>query len=79
VGLLGVVVTATSVRLQSLAPDSSGTAEVVYLPDARLLRPLVLGYDNVLANVLWFRTISYFGGTTRAIASTPGSRACATW
>jgi hypothetical protein len=62
VGVLGVVVTATSVRLQSLAPDSSGTAEVVYLPDAHLLRPLVLGYDNVLANVLWFRTISYFGG-----------------
>ena len=61
VGVLGVVVTATSVRLQSLAPDSSGTAEVVYLPDAHLLRPLVLGYDNVLANVLWFRTISYFG------------------
>jgi hypothetical protein len=62
VGLLGVVVTATSVRLQALAPESSGAAEVVYLPDARLLRPLVLGYDNVLANVLWFRTISYFGG-----------------
>ncbi len=62
VALLGLVVTGTSAQLQSIAPASSGAAEVVYLPDARLLRPLVLGYDNVLANVLWFRTISYFGG-----------------
>jgi len=61
VGLLGVVVAGSSVRLQQAAPVS-GAAEVVYLPDARLLRPLVLGYDNVLANLLWFRTISYFGG-----------------
>jgi hypothetical protein len=62
VGALALVVTGTSTRLQSFAPASSGDAEVVYLPDARLLRPLVLGYDNVLANILWFRTISYFGG-----------------
>ena len=36
-------------------------AELVYLPDARLLRPLVLGYDDALADLIWFRTISYFG------------------
>ena len=61
VGLLGVVVAGSSARLQHAAP-ADGAAEVVYLPDAHLLRPLVLGYDNVLANLLWFRTISYFGG-----------------
>ena len=61
VGVLGLMVVGTSARLASFAPAGSGAAEVVYLPDARLLRPLVLGYDNVLANVLWFRTISYFG------------------
>jgi hypothetical protein len=62
VGLLGVVVAGSSVRLRHVAPPAGADSEVVYLPDARLLRPLVLGYDNVLANVLWFRTISYFGG-----------------
>jgi hypothetical protein len=35
--------------------------ELVYLPDAARLRPLALGYDNVLADVVWFRTIDYFG------------------
>jgi hypothetical protein len=61
VGLLGLVVVGSSTRLQQAA-RASVPAEVVYLPDARLLRPLVLGYDNVLADLLWFRTISYFGG-----------------
>jgi len=33
----------------------------IYLPRADVLRPLSLGYHNVLADLLWFRTISYFG------------------
>jgi tetratricopeptide (TPR) repeat protein len=33
----------------------------VYLPQAKYLRPMSLGYENVLADILWFRAISYFG------------------
>jgi hypothetical protein len=58
---LGAVVAGTSVRLERLARPADAAARLVYLPDARLLRPLVLGWDGVLADVLWFRTISYFG------------------
>lgn len=36
-------------------------AELVYLPPTRFLRAVSLGYEQALANVLWFRTISYFG------------------
>jgi hypothetical protein len=39
----------------------SDVAELVYLPPTRFLRAVSLGYEQVLANVLWFRTISYFG------------------
>ena len=35
--------------------------ELIYLPPTRFLRAVSLGYEQVLANVLWFRTISYFG------------------
>jgi len=35
--------------------------EPVYLPDVRFLRLASLGYHNALADVLWFRTIDYFG------------------
>lgn len=67
-GALGAVVATAATRLEQAAAEDT-RAELVYLPDADLLRPLVLGYDQVLADVLWFRTISYFGqhyGTDRA-------------
>lgn len=51
----------TAHRLEASAPPPVGDEELVYLPDAARLRPLALGYDSVLADVLWFRTISYFG------------------
>jgi tetratricopeptide (TPR) repeat protein len=35
--------------------------EPVYLPKAQYLKLMALGYNNVLADVLWFRTIDYFG------------------
>ena len=39
--------------------------EPVYLPKADYLRPMALGWRNALADVLWFRTISYFGAHYR--------------
>jgi len=60
-GLLAMLTAMTAVRLDRIPERHDAAAELVYLPDARLLRPLVLGYDNVLANLIWFRTISYFG------------------
>ena len=49
-------------RLDHLAASAPPVDdEVVYVPDARLLRPFVLGYQTVLADVLLFRTINYFG------------------
>lgn len=37
------------------------TAEVLYVPDARLMRLLFLGYDQAAADVTWLRTTEYFG------------------
>jgi hypothetical protein len=42
-------------------PAGEGRVEFIYLPPTRFLRTVALGYENALANVLWFRTISYFG------------------
>jgi hypothetical protein len=36
-------------------------AELIYLPPTGFLRAVSLGYEQALADVLWFRTISYFG------------------
>lgn len=35
--------------------------EVLYLPSGKALNLLSLGYKNVLADILWFKTINYFG------------------
>ena len=39
----------------------AATARFVYLPKAEYLRPMSLGFANVLADILWFRAINYFG------------------
>jgi hypothetical protein len=44
---------------------SSGTEPetfLLYLPSGRLLRPLTLGYREMAADLLWIKTIDYFGG-----------------
>jgi len=43
----------------------------IYLPRAELLRPFSLGYHNVLADILWFRAISYFGEHYRSDRTYP--------
>lgn len=40
--------------------------EPVYLPKAEYLGAMALGWRNALADVLWFRTISYFGAHYRS-------------
>lgn len=53
-------------RVRLAAPvEHTQTAAPVYLPKAEYLRPMSLGFANVLADILWFRAISYFGGHYR--------------
>jgi hypothetical protein len=60
--VLGATVVWTVPRLDAQR-DTQPPAEedLVYLPEARFLRPISLGYNNALAALLWFRTIGYFG------------------
>ncbi len=47
----------TLVQYRSVQQES-----LLYLPSGKFLKPLALGYDQVLADLLWMKTISYFGG-----------------
>jgi hypothetical protein len=60
-GGLAMVVIMTGTRLDRAATATTRSQEPVYLPRAEYLRPMSLGWQNALADVLWFRTISYFG------------------
>jgi len=34
---------------------------MLYLPSGKYLKPLALGYNQMLADLLWIKTVSYFG------------------
>lgn len=36
--------------------------EVLYLPSGEFVQQAALGYDNVAADVLWFKMVQYYGG-----------------
>ena len=36
--------------------------ELLYLPSGKYLKVVVLGFDNLVADILWLRGIQYFGG-----------------
>ena len=59
--VLAALVPWTGARLDARRAAFTPPDDLVYLPDASRLRPLALGYDNVLADLVWFRTIDYFG------------------
>jgi tetratricopeptide (TPR) repeat protein len=68
---LAAVVGMTGTRLDAAAATAARTDEPVYLPRAEYLRPMSLGWQNVLADILWFRTISYFGEHYRSDRTYP--------
>lgn len=68
-GGLTCVAALTGARLDRVPGAASGAP--VYLPKTEYLRPMSLGWQNVLADILWFRTISYFGQHYRSDRTYP--------
>ena len=60
-GVMVIALALAPLRAAGLTSPSHENSEVLYLPDGNALEVVSLGYRNVLANVLWFNTISYFG------------------
>lgn len=68
---MAVVLVLAAGRLDRAADTLRSDDQPVYLPRAEYLRPMSLGWQNVLADVLWFRTISYFGEHYRSDRTYP--------
>jgi tetratricopeptide (TPR) repeat protein len=47
-------------RLDQMRPEKT-LEEVLYIPSAKVLRRLSLGYTGVLADIYWTRAVQYFG------------------
>lgn len=64
--VLAGIVAITGTRLDRASAAVTAAEEPVYLPKAEYLRPMSLGWQNVLADLLWFRAINYFGAHYRS-------------
>ena len=55
---------------QQLYIDANFTRQhiekMLYLPSGKFLKPLCLGFDEVVADLLWMKAVVYFGGHARA-------------
>jgi len=58
-------------ELSAVRQQLGESVELVYAPPRRFLEVVSLGYRNALANVLWFRTIDYFGRHYRSDRTYP--------
>lgn len=45
------------------APPAATLQQMLYISSPKLLKRLCLGYDGLLADIYWTRTVQYFGGT----------------
>lgn len=59
--LLSLLIGSAHRHTDAWSPRHSAIDEVSYLPDGRLLRTLSLGYESVVADLLWARATSLFG------------------
>jgi len=64
-GILAATVSYAGAVLEARTPAHEGE-QFVYVPDPRFLRIASLGYTGAVADMLWFRTISYFGAHYRS-------------
>ncbi len=63
--MIGIAALAALVGMSLLVQDISrekDELEVLYLPSGQFMEQLALGYRNLSADVLWFKTVQYYGG-----------------
>jgi tetratricopeptide (TPR) repeat protein len=74
VGLLllaGVAIHAANLRLEAQAVSLAAPGEVGALPDGRVLRVAALGFERLVADLYWLRTVYYVGDDAVSRAGYP--------
>lgn len=48
-------------KLQTIQPAEKSMEAYMYIPSGSFLKPITLGFSNVIADYFWIKTIGYFG------------------
>jgi len=59
---LAAAVYILQIRMDKIHPQSDKIEDLMYLPSGKFLKGAALGYDELLADLLWIKAIGYFGG-----------------
>ncbi len=62
---------ATNVRLEGYAEERASAGNVGPLPNGKALRTLALGFERLVADLFWIRTVYYVGDERSAVANYP--------
>jgi tetratricopeptide (TPR) repeat protein len=49
-------------QIDARATQAAESVEPIFFPRAEILRPALLGFDTLAADLTWIRTVQYFGG-----------------
>jgi tetratricopeptide (TPR) repeat protein len=52
----------TERRIEARTPQTAESVDPIFFPRAEILRPALLGFDRLAADLAWIRTVQYFGG-----------------
>lgn len=59
--LIGVANAQLGPHIESRMISTESDRELSYFPSGVLLKPIVCGFDNIVADLLWLRAIQYYG------------------
>ena len=60
--LLFGLTSSLQLRLDWIKKDKKDFENLLYLPSGKFLKPAALGFDELLADLLWVKAVNYFGG-----------------
>ncbi len=64
-----LAVYAVQSRIDESFGEYRSTEEILYIDNPRVLKKLMLGYENLAADLYWLRTVQYFGGKRREVTN----------
>lgn len=62
--LIGIIISMYSLqqRIDHIKLETRAIEDLKYLPSGKFLKPAALGFDELLADLLWVKAVTYFGG-----------------
>src|SRR5262245_13715262 len=69
IGVLFFVVYAVQSTIDRSFGEYRSTEEILYIDNPALLKKVLLGFDNLAADLYWLRTVQYYGGKRRDVSN----------